>query len=143
MTPGPRFASSRVMDNHSQQAKHLSTDRVRKHTAPEVNERIDQLTHASVEAAARGGREAMQRRIAELDHEWDVDRALMVNFALAGGASFATGLARYADSPTFGPRRKGLSDLLQRAARVLAAPWAGGLVPSGIVVPSLGLPHAA
>lgn len=95
------------MEHRREQSEHLKTDRVRSHTAPDVNERIDQLTRAQVDAAVSGGPEAIQRRIAELDHEWDVDRALMVNFALAGGLTFASGLARYADSPLLGPRRKG------------------------------------
>jgi hypothetical protein len=90
------------LDDH-----HLQTDRVRQHTAPHVNARIDQLTRASVESCAAEGREAIQRRLVELDEEWDVDRALMVNFAVAGAVTFSTGLTRYVESPTFGPRRKG------------------------------------
>jgi hypothetical protein len=66
-----------------------STDRVRAHTAPIVNERIEQVTDASVANVARGGPNAVQRRLAQLDREWDVDRALMANFAVVGGASYA------------------------------------------------------
>jgi hypothetical protein len=94
------------MSNLHQQ-RHLETDRVRQHTATHVNERIDALSRASVAARVEAGPEAIQRRLAELDQEWDVDRALMVNFAVAGGASFATGLARYASSPIWRPRKKG------------------------------------
>ena len=82
-------------------------DRVREHTAPPVNARIDSLTRAAVDATLAQGPRAIEHRLAELDEEWDIDRALMVNFAGAGGASFSLGLARYADSPLFGPRRKG------------------------------------
>jgi hypothetical protein len=88
--------------------QHLATDRVRQHTAPHVNERIDLLTRATIDACSQAGPDAIKRRLAELDHEWDVDRALMVNFALAGGTTFSAGLARYATSPLLGPRRKGL-----------------------------------
>ena len=47
------------------------------------------------------------RRLAKLDYEWDIDRALMVTFALAGGASLTTGLLRYTQSPPVFRRRKG------------------------------------
>lgn len=85
----------------------LRHDRVREHTAPRVNERIDQLTRASIAELTERGPEAISRRLAELDEEWDVDRALMVNFAVAGAATFTTGLTRYITSSPFGPKRKG------------------------------------
>jgi|SRR6478609_1333650 len=88
-------------------ARTLETDRVRQHTAPHVNDRIDRLTRASVAEQIAAGPEAVSQRLAELDHEWDVDRALMVNFAIAGGVSFGLGLTRYAESSVFGPRKKG------------------------------------
>lgn len=87
---------------------HLETDRVRRHTAPYVNARIDRLAHANVAATVQAGPEAVRQRLSELDHEWDVDRALMVNFAVAGGAFFAAGMLRYANPPVFGARPKGL-----------------------------------
>jgi hypothetical protein len=89
------------------QSVHLATDRVRSHTAPAVNERIDRLAAGNVDSCIREGREAVVRRLTQLDAEWDVDRALMVNFALAGGAVFATGLHRLATAPLLGSRPKG------------------------------------
>jgi hypothetical protein len=86
----------------------LEHDRVREHTAPAVNERIDRLTQASVEDVVSRGPDAITRRLAELDQEWDVDRALMVNFAVAGAATFGTGLYRFATSSPWARRRKGL-----------------------------------
>jgi hypothetical protein len=83
-------------------------DRVREHTAPVVNRRIDRLTAASIEETVGEGREAIARRVAELDDEWDIDRAMMANFAIAGGAAFAAGLYRFSKKPLFGPRPKGL-----------------------------------
>lgn len=83
-------------------------DRVRDHTAPKVNERIDALTRATIDATLNQGPSAIEHRLAELDEEWDIDRALMVNFAVVGGVSFAAGLARYAGSSFLGPPRKGL-----------------------------------
>jgi len=82
-------------------------DRVREHTAPTVNQRIDRMTQAELDAAVAAGSEAIARRLMRLDYEWDVDRALMVNFALAGAASLTTGLLRYKRTPLFSPRRKG------------------------------------
>jgi len=79
-------------------------DRVRAHTPAAVNHEIDVLTRARIEATIERGRDAVIRRIAELDAEWDVDRALMTGFAVVGGAAFAGGLARYSASP----RNKGL-----------------------------------
>ncbi|HKO46361.1 MAG TPA: hypothetical protein VJV79_01475 [Polyangiaceae bacterium] len=82
-------------------------DRVREHSAPKMNQRIDRLAQADVDAAVAGGRDAILRRLAKLDYEWDIDRALMVNFALAGAASLTTGLIRYELTPVFSRRRKG------------------------------------
>ena len=86
----------------------LGNDRVRQHTAPGVNERIDRLASASVDACVEAGPEAIRRRLVQLEYEWDVERALLVNFAIAGGAAFSVGLLRYANTPLFMPRRKGL-----------------------------------
>jgi hypothetical protein len=86
----------------------ISGDRVRAHTAPFVNQRIDELMLTSVDEHVREGREGIVRRLAELDAEWDIDRALMVNFAIVGGLTFALGLSRYASSPLLGRKRKRL-----------------------------------
>jgi hypothetical protein len=59
-------------------------DRVRKHTASSVNARIDRLSHATLAESVNGGRDAMIARLKQLDREWDVDRALMLNFAVIG-----------------------------------------------------------
>lgn len=82
-------------------------DRVREHTAPLVNDRIDAVTRASVDATLREGPAAIQYRLAELDMEWDIDRALMVNFAVAGGLSFSLGFGRYISASPLRARPKG------------------------------------
>lgn len=82
-------------------------DRVREHTAGPVNERIDRATRAQVAECTSQGRDAVVRRLTELDNEWDVDRALMANFAVVGGAAFSLGLLRYASTPPLKPRRTG------------------------------------
>ncbi len=83
-------------------------DRVREHTSQRVNQRITRTINENVERAVRGGRDAVIRRLSELDHEWDIDRVLMANFALLGGAAYAGGLERYSHAPLFGHKRKGL-----------------------------------
>jgi hypothetical protein len=70
-------------------------DRVRDHSAQHVNRRIIREMNASVEHCARQGRDAIMKRLGELDHEWDIDRVLMANFALVGGLAYGVGLARY------------------------------------------------
>lgn len=69
-------------------------DRVRDHSAHKVNESITRAMIARAEESVRGGQAGILRRLAELDHEWDIDRVLMANFAVAGGLSFTMGLAR-------------------------------------------------
>ncbi len=71
-------------------------DRVRRHTAAAPNERIEALTRFQVEDTVRQGRDAIVRRLAELEHEWDIDRVLMLNFAVVGGAGFLAGARRRA-----------------------------------------------
>lgn len=72
----------------------LGHDRVREHTAPIVNERIDRETEGRLAYLARQDDATLHRRLAELDHEWDIDRVLMANFAVAGGLSLAAGIGR-------------------------------------------------
>lgn len=67
-------------------------DRVRSHTSRKSLARIDHETKLSLDRHARGSLLAMLRRLAELDREWDLDRALMTTFAGTGGASAALSL---------------------------------------------------
>ncbi len=89
-----------------------STDRVREHSANHVNRRIALTTQASAAHSIREGRDAVSYRLSELDREWDIDRVLMANFAIVGGAAYALGLQRYSDSSPFRPRGKGLLALV-------------------------------
>ena len=95
----------RMPATHNQNG--FTGDRVREHTPELVNARIDRLTQCSAQATADGGRDAVLRRLAELDHEWDIDRALMVNFAVLGGTAFALGLFRRERTFPFGSQRNG------------------------------------
>jgi hypothetical protein len=114
-------------------------DRVRDHTAPKVNERIDALTRATIDATLSQGADAVERRLAELDTEWDIDRALMVNFAVAGGAAFALGLSRYSNSPLFGPRRKGYLYFFGAQLAFLLAHGVWGWCPPASLFRRLGV----
>jgi len=57
--------------------------RVPQHTSERVNDRIRRDTNASIAASAAGGRVAIERRLEELDREWDIERALEANAATA------------------------------------------------------------
>lgn len=50
--------------------------RVRDNTAEEVNRRIDDETARRVTGCAASGPEAVDRRLAELDEEWDIERLI-------------------------------------------------------------------
>ncbi|SFN79659.1 hypothetical protein [Nitrosospira briensis] len=56
-----------------------SADRVRHSTAPHVNREIDRQTNSNIRRYANSSEEVINRRIGELDKEWDVERALEVN----------------------------------------------------------------
>src|SRR5688500_12522940 len=83
-------------------------DRVRQHGSEAVNDGIDMQRKHALETSVRRGRGSIVRRLTKLEKEWDVDRALMVNFAIVGGLAFAAGMYRYATSGLFSPKRKGL-----------------------------------
>jgi hypothetical protein len=55
-------------------------NRVRSHTAPEINRRIDAEIEASIRYHA-GHPEKIDQRLFELEHEWDIERALEANAA--------------------------------------------------------------
>jgi hypothetical protein len=62
-------------------------ERVRVNTADEANWRIRQQTEINVTRFARQGRAAINRRLVELDREWDIERCLETmasSFSLVG-----------------------------------------------------------
>ena len=61
-------------------------DRIREHTRESINKRIDRQTLGAV-ADSIGSTDEISVRLRELDREWHVDRALMLNFAVIGGLS--------------------------------------------------------
>jgi hypothetical protein len=58
-------------------------DRIREHSSPEANRRIDRESAGAVALAERSPAE-LRQRLAELDREWTIDRALMLNFGVVG-----------------------------------------------------------
>jgi hypothetical protein len=60
-----------------------TTERVPLHTPDQYNERIRRQTEANVVRYAAEGPEAIDRRLAELDREWDIERTLEANAASA------------------------------------------------------------
>jgi len=60
-----------------------TTQRVPKRTAEYINEEIRDTAAKNVVWAAAAGAEAIERRLAALDREWDIERALETNAAIA------------------------------------------------------------
>lgn len=69
-----------------------TVDRVPRHTADHVNQRIRDRTRQMVARAAAGGPEKIKRRLAALDNEWDIERVLEANAASAVLIGCALGL---------------------------------------------------
>jgi hypothetical protein len=58
-----------------------TVERVPAHTSEEVNQQIRQQTEASIAYYAGAGNTAIERRLKELDEEWDIERILEANAA--------------------------------------------------------------
>ncbi|HEX5816182.1 MAG TPA: hypothetical protein VF010_12700, partial [Methylomirabilota bacterium] len=65
----------------SSQALPATVDRVPESTSDKVNDRIRRTTERNVARAARGGAGHIDRRLRELDREWDIERTLESNAA--------------------------------------------------------------
>jgi hypothetical protein len=75
----------------------FEADRVRRHTAPEVNERIDTMIRETVDRFAGESEAVISERIGALEAEWDIERVLEANastIVLAGMLSAAMGRRR-------------------------------------------------
>ena len=60
-----------------------TVERVPQHTAEHINEQIRRQTEENIARYAGAGKQAIERRLAELDREWDIERALEANAATA------------------------------------------------------------
>lgn len=72
-----------------------TVERVRKNTAPEINDQIARETGRRITETRSNGPEAIDRRLQELDEEWDIERTLEANAAAAVLAG--TALAAFVD----------------------------------------------
>ena len=69
--------------------------RVPEHTADSANQAIRRRTHEDIARIAARGPEAIDRRLAELDREWDIERTLEANAATV--ALVGLGLGTFVD----------------------------------------------
>jgi hypothetical protein len=113
-------------------------DRVRDHSAHYVNRRIAREMDITVEHCVREGRDAILERLAALDREWDIDRILMANFAVAGGVAYAAGLHRFVERPPWRARRTGLLYVLGAQLGFLLLHATAGWCPPAVVWRRLG-----
>ena len=58
-----------------------TVSRVAEHTADEANQRIRRRTEENIELYSAAGDNFIDRRLAELDREWDIERLLEANAA--------------------------------------------------------------
>ncbi len=70
-----------------------SATRVARHTADEINARIRRETEESIAFYGSAGKHAIERRLAELDREWDIERTLEANAAALGLLGLTLGAA--------------------------------------------------
>ncbi len=59
-----------------------TTHRVTRHTKPEINERIRERIETEIQRYSGLSEKEIQKRIGELEHEWDMERTLETNAAL-------------------------------------------------------------
>ena len=67
------------MSDFIEKALPPGAERVRRSTAPQLNQQIDQQTEENIRRYAGRGETAIRRRMRELDEEWDIERLLEVN----------------------------------------------------------------
>lgn len=69
-------------------------ERVRRHTAPQVNRQIDQDIRACVERYSSESPDVISQRIAELDREYDMERTLQTNASILALGGLAVSALR-------------------------------------------------
>lgn len=72
-----------------------TTTRVPAHTPDRYNKAIRKQTEASIAQAAGGGSESIERRLHELEQEWDIERSLETNASII--ALVGLGLGAFVD----------------------------------------------
>jgi hypothetical protein len=58
-----------------------TVERVPRHSPPEANRQIQEQTEANVACYGSNGPAAIDQRLRQLDHEWDIERTLEANAA--------------------------------------------------------------
>ena len=106
------------------------SDRVRAHTASAVNDRIDERTRELLGRAEIDPGFA-DSRLAELDREWDIDRAVMLWFGAMGTVAFMLAARS----------KKWWRFPLAAQVGFLMGQTVIGLVPAGRDPPPARLPH--
>jgi len=76
-----------------------TTERVPLHTPGHINEQIRRQTEKNIAHYAAAGREAIERRLQELDQEWDIERTLEANAATV--SLIGSGLGFFVDRRFF------------------------------------------
>ena len=79
------------------ESRKFEHDRVRRHTADHINDRVDADIREAISRYATASSRELSRRIGELDSEWDIERVLETNaasLALSGVISAALGRRR-------------------------------------------------
>ncbi len=77
---------------HAEDPTQASADRVRRSTPEHVNQQIDKQTNSNIRHYANSSPEVIQKRIEELDKEWDIERVLEVNASTLALTGLVLGL---------------------------------------------------
>jgi hypothetical protein len=67
-------------------------ERVRKNTADHINRKVDQKIKESIELYSSQDSEMINKRIKQLEQEWDIERALEVNMPIVALIGLALGI---------------------------------------------------
>ena len=92
-----------------------TVERVPRHTAEEVNERIRRQTEENISRYSAAGEAAIDQRLHELDREWDIERTLEANAATV--ALIGLGLGAFVDRRFFALPAVVAGFLLQHAVQ--------------------------
>jgi len=76
-------------------------DGIRERTPDDVNRKIDLITRGAI-AEAEVSAWRIRARVGELDREWNVDRALMLNFAIVAGVASSLAMRNLARGGSVG-----------------------------------------
>lgn len=90
-----------------------TTERVTAHTSRDVNERIRLRMEDNIARCAAAGEEAVERRLRELDYEWDIERVLEANASTL--SLFGLGMGAFVDRRFFALPAIVMGFLLQHA----------------------------